>query len=131
MRHRKKSYKFNRTSTHRKSMFQNMVIALINYHVIKTTVPKAKILRQIIEPMITRGKLDNLSNRRLIFSRIRNNDAVVKLFTKISLHFLNRPGGYTRVLKCGFRKGDNAPMAYIEFVDRSKFFELESSINGK
>lgn len=121
MRHRKRTCKFNRTSSHRKAMFQNMIISLIKYQIIKTTVSKAKMLRQFIEPMITRGKVDNISNRRLIFSKLRSNVAVAKLFTQISPHFLNRSGGYTRVLKCGFRKGDNAPMAYIEFVDRSKF----------
>lgn len=120
MRHRKRTFKFNRTSAHRKAMFQNMATSLITHQVIKTTISKAKILRQIIEPMITRGKVDNIANRRLIFAKIRNTDAVTKLFTQISPHFLNRPGGYTRVLKCGFRKGDNAAMAYIEFVDRSK-----------
>lgn len=119
MRHQKRIYKFNRTSAHRKAMFRNMVISLIRYKVIKTTVSKAKMLRQIIEPMITLSKVDNISNRRLMFSKIRNNNIVAQLFTEVSPHFFNRPGGYTRVLKCGFRKGDNAPMAYIEFVDRS------------
>lgn len=120
MKHRKRVIKFNRTSAHRKSMFQNMMISLITYQIIKTTLSKAKVLRQMIEPIINRCKIDNLSNRRLVFSKIRNRDVIIKLFKKISPHFFNRPGGYTRILKCGFRKGDNAPMAYIELVDRSK-----------
>lgn len=120
MKHRKKVVKFNRTSSHRQSMFKNMMISLITYQIIRTTLSKAKILRRIIEPIISRCKIDNISNRRLVFSKIRNNDAVMKLFKQISPHFFNRPGGYTRILKCGFRKGDNAPMAYIELVDRSE-----------
>ncbi|URJ25291.1 50S ribosomal protein L17 [Candidatus Blochmannia ocreatus (nom. nud.)] len=121
MRHRKNRFKFNRTYTHRKSMFRNMMNSLIFHHIIKTTLHKAKALRSHIEPLITRGKIDTVFNRRLIFSKIRNNNAVTKLFTQISPHFFNRSGGYTRILKCGSRKGDNAPMAYIELVERSKF----------
>lgn len=124
MKHQKKVLKFNRTSAHRQSMFRNMMVSLITYTIIKTTLSKAKVLRGMVEPIITRCKLDNLANRRLVLSRIRNNDVVRKLFKKISPHFLNRPGGYTRILKCGFRKGDNAPMAYIELVDRSKISKL-------
>lgn len=120
MKHRKRILKFNRTNTHRDLMFQNMVISLITYQIIKTTVSKAKALRQIIEPIITRSKIDTVSNRRLIFVKIRNNCVIHKLFTQIGPHFLNRPGGYTRILKCGFRVGDNAPMAYIELVDKFK-----------
>ncbi|WP_159714519.1 50S ribosomal protein L17 [Blochmannia endosymbiont of Camponotus nipponensis] len=120
MRHRKSGSKLNRTSAHRKSMFRNMVISLITHQIIKTTLSKAKALRCIIEPLITYGKVDTVANRRLVFSKIRNNNVVTKLFTQISPHFFNRPGGYTRVLKCGLRKGDNAPMAYIELVERSK-----------
>lgn len=121
MKHQKHISKFNRTNSHRKAMFKNMVVSLIMHTIIKTTVSKAKMLRHIIEPIITRSKIDNITNKRLIFSKIRDTDAVRKLFKQIGPHFLNRPGGYTRVLKCGYRKGDNAPMAYIEFVDRSKF----------
>lgn len=120
MKHQKKIIKLNRTGAHRRSMFQNMIISLITYKIIKTTLSKAKVLRRVIEPIITRCKIDNLSNRRVIFSKIRNDYVVKKLFNQIGPHFLDRPGGYTRVLKCGFRKGDNAPMAYIELVDRSK-----------
>lgn len=120
MRHRKNTIKFNRTSAHRKAMFQNMVISLITHRSIKTTIFKAKALRQIIEPIITRAKIDTVANRRLIFAKIRNNSVVFSLFNNIGPYFYNRSGGYTRILKCGFRKGDNAPMAYIELVDRSK-----------
>lgn len=120
MRHRKKICKLNRNSAHRTSMFKNMIVSLIKYTLIKTTTSKAKMLRQIIEPIITRGKIDTVANRRLVFSKIRNDDSVIKLFTQISPHFLHRPGGYTRILKCGFRKGDNASMAYIELIDRAK-----------
>lgn len=123
MKHQKRIFKFNRTNTHRKAMFQNMMIALVMYRIIKTTVSKAKVLRQIIEPIITRSKIDKLSNRRIVFSKIRNRMAVIELFKKIGPSSLNRPGGYTRILRCGFRKGDNAPMAYIELVDRSKFMK--------
>lgn len=118
MKHQKKIVRFNRTNSHQRSMFKNMMISLIMHQIIKTTLAKAKVLRRMIEPMITRCKVDNLSNRRLIQSKIRNNEVVIKLFRQISPHFINRPGGYTRILKCGFRKGDNAPMAYIELVDR-------------
>ncbi|AGC03499.1 50S ribosomal protein L17 [Candidatus Blochmanniella chromaiodes str. 640] len=120
MRHRKSGSKLNRTSAHRKAMFKNMVISLVMHKIIKTTLSKAKALRRIIEPLITRSKVDTIANRRLIFSKTRNNDVVKKLFTQISPYFYNRPGGYTRILKCGLRKGDNAPMAYIELVERSK-----------
>ncbi|WP_331828345.1 50S ribosomal protein L17 [Candidatus Blochmannia sp. SNP] len=120
MHHRKSGSKLNKTSTHRKAMFRNMVISLVTYQIIKTTLSKAKALRRIIEPLITCSKIDTVANRRLVFSKIRNNNIVTKLFTQISPHFFNRPGGYTRVLKCGSRKGDNAPMAYIELVERSK-----------
>ncbi|URJ29231.1 50S ribosomal protein L17 [Blochmannia endosymbiont of Camponotus modoc] len=120
MRHRKSGSKLNRTSAHRKAMFKNMVVSLVMHKIIKTTLSKAKALRRIIEPLITRSKVDTIANRRLVFSKTRNNDVVTKLFTQISPHFYNRPGGYTRILKCGLRKGDNAPMAYIELVERSK-----------
>lgn len=120
MRHLKSGLKLNRTSAHRKLMFNNMMISLIAHKIIKTTVSKAKELRRIVEPLITSSKIDTIANRRLLFSRIRNHEIVAKFFEQIGPHFLNRPGGYTRILKCGFRKGDNAPMAYIELVDRIK-----------
>lgn len=120
MRHRKSGSKLNRTSAHRKAMFRNMVVSLVMHQIIKTTLSKAKALRRIIEPLITCSKKDTLAKRRLVFSKTRNNNVVTKLFTQISPHFYNRPGGYTRILKCGLRKGDNAPMAYIELVERSK-----------
>ncbi|URJ30950.1 50S ribosomal protein L17 [Blochmannia endosymbiont of Camponotus sp.] len=123
MHHRKSGSKLNRTSSHRKAMFRNMIISLVTFQIIKTTLSKAKALRRIIEPLITCSKIDTVANRRLIFSKIRDNNIVTKLFTQISPHFLNRPGGYTRVLKCGSRKGDNAPMAYIELVERSKIIK--------
>lgn len=124
MKHQKKILKFNRTSAHRRLMFRNMMVSLITYTIIKTTLSKAKALRSMVEPIITRCKVDNLSNRRLVLSKLKDNDIVRKLFKKISPHFFDRPGGYTRILKCGFRKGDNAPMAYIELVDRSKISKL-------
>lgn len=120
MRHLKSGTKLNRKSMHRKLMFSNMVISFITYKIIKTTVAKAKAFRRFVEPLITFSKIDTIANRRLIFSRIRNRDIVTKLFTQIGPYFIDRPGGYTRILKCGFRKGDNAPMAYIELVDRAK-----------
>ncbi|URJ32898.1 50S ribosomal protein L17 [Candidatus Blochmannia vicinus] len=123
MHHRKSGSKLNKTSAHRKAMFRNMVISLVTYQIIKTTLSKAKALRRIIEPLITCSKIDTVANRRLVFSKIRDKNIVTKLFTQISPHFLNRPGGYTRVLKCGPRKGDNAPMAYIELVERSKIIK--------
>lgn len=128
MRHLKSGSKLNRTSAHRKSMFKNMVISLIIHQIIKTTVSKAKAFRRVIEPLITFSKVDSITNRRLVFSKIRNHDAVTILFNKIGPHVLNRPGGYIRILKCGFRKGDNAPMAYIELVDRDK---LKNKISKK
>ena len=119
MRHRKAGRKFNRTSTHRSAMFKNMAVSLIDHEIIKTTLPKAKELRRIAEPLITLSKTDNVANRRLAFNRTRNAAAVGKLFSELGPRYAERPGGYTRVLKCGFRSGDSAPMAYIEFVDRA------------
>jgi len=118
MRHRKSGRKLNRNSTHRKAMFKNMASSLVKHELIKTTVPKAKELRRVIEPLITRAKVDSVANRRIIFSRIRDNEATAKLFTEIGPRYAERPGGYVRILKCGFRKGDNAPMAFVELVDR-------------
>ncbi|BFI91108.1 50S ribosomal protein L17 [Enterobacterales bacterium endosymbiont of Anomoneura mori] len=118
MRHKKSGKFFSRTSSHRKLMFRNIICSLINYEIIKTTLQKAKELRRFIEPIITISKNNIIKNRRIIFSRIRNNNIVNKLFNKIAPKYINRYGGYTRILKCGYRKGDNAKMAYIELVDR-------------
>lgn len=118
MRHRKAGRKLNRTSSHRKAMFRNMVASLVEHEMIKTTVPKAKELRRVAEPLITLAKEDSVANRRLAFDRIRDRDAVQKLFNDLGPRFQERPGGYLRILKCGFRNGDCAPMAYVELVDR-------------
>ena len=119
MRHGNGLRKLNRTSAHRKAMLQNMMNSLIEHEAIKTTVPKAKELRRVIEPMITLAKTDSVANRRLAFDRLRSRDSVTKLFNDLGPRFNARPGGYTRILKMGFRVGDNAPMAYIELVDRA------------
>ena len=119
MRHRKIGRKFNRTSSHRSAMFKNMAVSLIDHEIIKTTLPKAKELRRIAEPLITLSKTDNVANRRLAFNRTRNAATVGKLFSELGPRYAERPGGYTRILKCGFRAGDSAPMAYIELVDRA------------
>lgn len=118
MHHRKSGLKLNRTSSHRKAMFKNMAASLLEHEIIRTTLPKAKELRRVIEPLITLAKNDSVANRRLAFSRLRNDAAVAKLFTVVSPRHKERPGGYTRVLKCGFRTGDKAPMAIIELSDR-------------
>jgi len=120
MRHRKSGRFFSRTSSHRKAMFKNMMVSLLKHELITTTVPKAKELRGYIEPMITLAKVDTVHNRRIAFSRLRDREMVTKLFNEIAPHFNQRPGGYTRVLKCGNRKGDCAPMAIIELVGREK-----------
>ena len=119
MRHRKAGRKFNRTSSHRSAMLKNMAVSLIYNEIIKTTLPKAKELRRIAEPLVTLSKTDNVANRRLAFNRTRNAAAVGKLFSELGPRYAERPGGYTRILKCGFRSGDSAPMAYIELVDRT------------
>ena len=118
MRHQKAGRKFNRTSAHREAMFRNMAASLIKHGLIKTTLPKAKELRRVAEPLITLGKTDSVANRRLAFSRLRDKEAVGTLFTTLGPRYQSRPGGYLRILKCGFRAGDNAPMAYVELVDR-------------
>jgi large subunit ribosomal protein L17 len=117
MRHRISGRKLGRTSSHRKAMFRNMMASLIEHETIRTTLPKAKELRRFIEPMITLAKVDTVANRRLAFDRLRNRDAVQKLFLTVAPAAMKRPGGYTRVLKCGIRPGDAAPMAYIQLVD--------------
>ena len=118
MRHMKSGRKLNRTSSHREAMFRNMASSLIKHELIRTTLPKAKELRRVAEPLITLAKTDGVANRRLAFSRLRDKQAVGKLFVEIGPRYRERPGGYLRILKCGFRPGDNAPMAYVELVDR-------------
>ena len=118
MRHRKSGRQLNRNSSHRKAMFKNMAISLIEHEVIKTTVPKAKELKRVAEPLITLAKNDSVANRRLAFARTGSKAAVGKLFSELGPRYQSRPGGYTRILKCGFRPGDAAPMAFIELVDR-------------
>jgi len=118
MRHRKSGRKLNRTSSHRKAMFKNMSASLFEHELIKTTVPKAKELRKVVERLITLAKVDSVANRRLAFARLRNKEMVNKLFTELGPRYVERPGGYLRILKCGLRTGDKAPMAYVELVDR-------------
>ena len=118
MRHQKSGRKFSRTSAHRQAMFENMAASLIKHELIKTTLPKAKELRRVAEPLITLAKTDGVANRRLAFARLRDKEAVGTLFTVLGPRYATRPGGYLRILKCGFRAGDNAPMAYVELVDR-------------
>ena len=118
MRHMKSGRKLNRTSSHREAMFKNMAASLIKHELIKTTLPKAKELRRVAEPLITLAKTDGVANRRVAFARLRDKEAVGTLFTVLGPRYATRPGGYLRILKCGFRAGDNAPMAYVELVDR-------------
>ena len=118
MRHQKAGRKFNRTSAHRGAMFTNMAASLIKNELIRTTLPKAKELRRVAEPLITLARVDSVANRRLAFARLRDKEAVGTLFTTLGPRYQTRPGGYLRILKCGFRAGDNAPMAYVELVDR-------------
>lgn len=118
MRHRSGLRKLNRTSSHRLAMFRNMAVSLLRHEAIKTTLPKAKELRSVVEPLITLGKTNTVANQRLAFARLRDREIVAKLFNEIGPRSANRAGGYTRILKCGFRVGDNAPMAYVELVDR-------------
>lgn len=124
MRHRKDGRHLNRTSSHRSAMFRNMAVSLLRHELIKTTLPKAKELRRVVEPLITVAKSDSLANRRLTFTRLRDRDTVTKLFNEIGPRYQGRPGGYTRILKCGVRSGDKAPMAIVELVDRP---EVESA----
>ncbi len=125
MRHRESGRKLNRNSSHRKAMFRNMAASLIEHEIIKTTLPKAKELRRIAEPLITMAKNDNVAKRRLAFSRLRNRGVVTKLFNEIGPRYKERPGGYLRILKCGFRTGDKAAMAIVELVDRPKLSDDE------
>ncbi|MCW8825434.1 MAG: 50S ribosomal protein L17 [Gammaproteobacteria bacterium] len=118
MRHRQSGRQLNRNSSHRKAMFRNMATSLFEHEIIKTTLPKAKELRRVAEPLITMAKSDSVSGRRLAFARIRDDAMVAKLFSELGPRYMDRPGGYVRILKCGFRSGDKAPMAYVELVDR-------------
>lgn len=123
MRHRHSGRQLNRNSSHRKAMFRNMAVSLVEHELIKTTLPKAKELRSYAEPLITLAKKDSVANRRLAFDRTRSKEAVGKLFAELGPRYQERPGGYIRILKCGYRTGDKAPMAYVELVDRP---EVES-----
>ena len=124
MRHLKSGRKLNRDSAHRKAMFRNMASSLFEHEIIKTTVPKAKELRRVAEPLITLAKEDSVAHRRLAFDRLRDRGVVTKLFNELGPRYVDRPGGYLRILKCGFRPGDNAPMAYVELVDRPRAEEV-------
>ena len=128
MRHLKSGRKLNRTSSHRKAMFKNMATSLFRHEMIKTTLPKAKELRRTAEPLITLAKKDTVANRRLAFARLRDREIVAKLFTELGPRYANRPGGYLRVLKCGFRPGDSAPMAIVELVDRPEVENDETDV---
>ena len=130
MRHGHGLRKLNRTSEHRLAMLRNMMNSLIEHEVIKTTVPKAKELRRVIEPMLTLGKEPTVANKRLAFDRLRNRDNVAKLFGELGPRYQTRPGGYTRILKMGFRVGDNAPMALVELVDRPEISEASDEQNA-
>jgi len=130
MRHRKSGRKFNRTGSHRKAMFKNMSISLVEHEVIKTTVAKAKELRRVIEPLITLSKVDSVAHRRLAYSRTNSKAAVGKLFSDLGPRYKERPGGYVRIMKCGFRAGDKAPMAIVELVDRPEPEEAEEIVEA-
>ncbi|HEY8401884.1 MAG TPA: 50S ribosomal protein L17 [Cytophagaceae bacterium] len=125
MRHRKSGRKFNINSSHRKALFSNMASSLFKHELIKTTLPKAKELRSFAEPLITLSKVDSVAKRRLAFSKLRDREVVTKLFNELGPRYQNRAGGYLRIMKCGFRPGDNAPMAYVELVDRSEANTIE------
>ena len=127
MRHRKSGRQLNRNSSHRQAMFRNMAGSLVKHEVIKTTLPKAKELRRVIEPLITLAKQDSVANRRVAFARTGDKEVVGKLFNELGPRYEARPGGYTRILKCGFRSGDNAPMAYVELVDRPEVEAVEEA----
>ena len=127
MRHRKSGVKLSRTSSHREAMFKNMAASLFKHELIRTTLPKAKELRRVAEPLITLSKVDGVANRRLAFARLRDKQAVGKLFVELGPRFRERQGGYLRILKCGFRPGDNAPMAYVELLDRPAPTEADDS----
>lgn len=127
MRHRHGLRKLNRTSSHRQAMFRNMAVSLLTHEAIKTTLPKAKELRRVVEPLLTLGKKPSLANRRLAFDRLRDRDTVTKLFDVLGPRFATRPGGYLRILKMGFRQGDNAPMAYVQLLDSPEEVATEAA----
>ena len=127
MRHRQSNRKLNRTTSHRLAMFRNMTNSLLKHEVIKTTLPKAKDLRRFVEPIITLGKTPTVANRRLAFDRLRDRDMVVKVFNELGPRYASRPGGYVRILKFGYRVGDNAPMAIVELVDRPEVAETTAA----
>jgi len=131
MRHRKSGRHLNRTSSHRNAMFRNMMASLFEHELIRTTLPKAKELRRFAEPLITLAKTDSVAGRRLAFSRLRDKVAVGKLFVELGPRFQGRPGGYLRILKCGFRDGDRAPMAFVELVDRQEILDAASEASDK
>ncbi|MDO8299871.1 50S ribosomal protein L17 [Lacisediminimonas sp.] len=131
MRHRHGLRKLNRTSSHRLAMLRNMTVSLLRHEAIKTTLPKAKELRRVIEPIITIGKTNSLANKRLAFNRLRDREMVLKLFAEIGPRYASRNGGYTRILKMGFRQGDNAPMAFVELVDRPETTEAVEDTSGE
>ena len=131
MRHRHGLRKLNRTSSHRLAMLRNMSVSLLRHEAIKTTLPKAKELRKVVEPLITLAKNDTLANKRLAFARLRDREIVQKLFAEIGPRYNARPGGYTRILKMGFRVGDNAPMAFVELVDRPEFGNTEDAVSAE
>ena len=129
MRHMKSGRKFNRNSSHRKAMFKNMASSLFKHELIRTTLPRAKELRRVAEPLITLAKSDGVARRRLAFARLRDKEAVGKLFVELGPRYRERPGGYLRILKCGFRPGDNAPMAYVELLNRPQ--PVDSAANAE
>lgn len=129
MRHRHSGRQLGRNSSHRKAMFKNMLTSLFRHEIIKTTLPKAKELRRFAEPLLTRAKEDSVANRRIIFSRLRDNEVTAKLFTDLGPRYQDRPGGYVRIIKCGFRTGDKAPMAYVELIDRPIIEEEDEDLD--
>ena|SRR6056300_1666026 len=131
MRHRKSGRQLNRNSSHRKAMFRNMAVSMFDHELIKTTLPKAKELRRVVEPLVTLAKEDSVANRRLAFSRLRDDAVVAKLFSEIGPRYKERSGGYLRILKCGYRPGDKAPMAYVEMVDRPEVEEVEEAVESE
>ncbi len=130
MRHRKSGRHLNRSRSHLRAMFKNMSTSLVRHELIKTTVPKAKELRRVVEPLITLAKIDSVANRRLAFARLRDRDSVTKLFNELGPRYKERPGGYLRILKCGPRSGDRAPMAYVELVDRPAVDEEAGEVSS-
>jgi len=124
MRHRHAGRQLNRTSSHRKAMFKNMAVSMMRHEIIKTTLAKAKELRGVVEPLITKAKIDSVANRRFAFARLRDREMVTKLFNELGPRYKERPGGYLRILKCGFRSGDKAPMAIVELVNRPEIEEM-------